>query len=168
MLRILGIDPGSRVMGYAVLVASAARAPVLTYVECGVLTANPEAPLEQRLGEIAAGLGEIIAELTPDVVAMEDIFTCKNARAALMLGQARGAAMATCGLAGLRVYAYPPATVKQAVTGRGRASKQQVGQMVRLLIGLRKDPRADAADALAVAVAHAHIRRDMELHRRVA
>lgn len=162
MPRILGIDPGSRVMGYAVLDGSDSRVPRLTYVECGVVTADEAAPLEQRLAEIARGLDEVIRELSPEVVAMEDIFTCKNARTALALGQARGAAMTACGLAGLRVYAYPPAMVKQAVTGHGRAEKTQVASMVRTLVGLKVVPRADAADALAVAVAHAHIRRDRE------
>jgi crossover junction endodeoxyribonuclease RuvC len=161
--RILGIDPGSRVTGYAVLACADGRGvPRLEYVECGVITADEAAPLEKRFAEIARGLEEVIRELTPDVVAMEDVFTCKNARTALALGQARGAAMTACGLAGLRVFAYAPALVKQAVTGHGRAPKPQVASMVKAIIGLRSEPRADAADALAVAVAHAHIRKDRE------
>ena len=87
---------------------------------------------------------------------MEDVFTAHNARSALALGHARGVALAAAGRAGLPVSAYPPAVVKRAVTGRGAAPKEQVALMVRALVGLRTVPRADAADALAVAVAHAH------------
>src|SRR5205814_10644923 len=127
------------------------------YVECGVLAADRGDPIERRLAEIARGLREVIDELRPDVAAVEDVFSAVNPRTALALGQARGAAIAMVGMAGLSVYAYPPALVKQAVTGRGRAGKEQVALMVRALLGLRRAPRADAADALAVAVAHAHI-----------
>jgi crossover junction endodeoxyribonuclease RuvC len=158
-VRILGIDPGSRVLGYAVLDCDDAARKKLRYVECGVVEAGRGEPLERRLAEIAQGLEDVIRELQPETVAAEDVFAAANARSALLLGQARGAALAVCGRAGLRVYAYPPAVVKQAVTGRGRAPKSQVARMVQVLVGLRKVPRADAADALAVAVAHAHMRR---------
>jgi crossover junction endodeoxyribonuclease RuvC len=158
-VRILGLDPGSRVLGYGV-VDSDAQGGRLRYVECGVLEARRGAPLETRLAEIAAGLEEVIAELRPEAAAAEDMFTAVNVRSALALGQARGAALAICGRAGLRVYGYAPAVVKQAVTGRGRAPKAQVARMVQALVGLKQLPRSDAADALAVAVAHAHIRKD--------
>ena len=98
-------------------------------------------------------------QLRPDVMAAEDVFFAVNARSALALGQARGAALAIAGMARLRVFAYSPAVVKQAVTGRGRAPKLQVAEMVRALLGLKRLPRADAADALAVAVAHAQLGR---------
>jgi crossover junction endodeoxyribonuclease RuvC len=151
-MRILGIDPGSRVLGYAVVDAGAR----LGYVECGVLTAPARHPLEKRLAELSSGLEEIIAELRPDEVAVEDVFTSRNARSALALGHARGVVLAVAGRAGLRVSAYAPARVKLAVTGRGRAPKEQVARMVRALMGMTTLPRADAADALAVAVAHAN------------
>jgi crossover junction endodeoxyribonuclease RuvC len=154
-MRILGIDPGSRVLGYAVLDTGAGRR--LRYVECGVVEATRGARLERRLAEIASGLEEVIAELTPEAVAAEDVFSAVNARSALLLGQARGAALAVCGRAGLLVHSYSPAVVKKAVTGSGRAPKSQVARMVQVLVGLRREPRADAADALAVAVAHAQI-----------
>jgi crossover junction endodeoxyribonuclease RuvC len=164
-VRILGVDPGSRVLGYAVIESRPGRGLLgeLRYVECGVIQAKETDSLEQRLGEIATGLREVIEELRPSVVAAEDVFFSKNARSALALGQARGAALAIAGMAGLRVFAYPPAMVKQAVTGQGRAAKTQVGQMIRVLLGLKRDPRPDAADALAVAVAHAQIRRDLKV-----
>jgi crossover junction endodeoxyribonuclease RuvC len=159
VLRILGIDPGSRITGYAVITASADPSPRLTYVECGVVEADPDDPIERRLGEIASGLREVVAELAPQVVAMEDIFHGKNVRSMVALAQARGAAMVAVAQAGLSVCAYPPAKVKLAVTGRGRAGKDQVGMMVRGLLGLRRAPRVDATDALAVAVTHALMRR---------
>lgn len=150
-MRILGIDPGSRVCGYGVIEL---RAGTLVYIECGVLTAPEARPMEQRLGEIATGLREVIAELAPAVVAIEDVFSHQNVRSALALAQARGMALAVAGLAGLAVASYPPASVKKAVSGSGRADKGQVARMVQALIGLRQLPRADATDALAVAITH--------------
>jgi crossover junction endodeoxyribonuclease RuvC len=152
-MRVLGVDPGSRVCGYGVIVVDGPRR--YRYVECGVLTAPARAPAEARLGEIARCLGELIAEIAPDALAVEDVFSHQNVRSALALAQARGTILAVAGMAGLPVFSYAPALVKQAVTGRGRASKDQVARMVRVLIGLRRTPRADAADALAVAIAHA-------------
>jgi crossover junction endodeoxyribonuclease RuvC len=153
--RVLGIDPGSRVTGYAVITVGVGPSPVLGYVECGVIEATVSAPLAVRLGEIVRGLSEIIRELEPTVVAVEDVFFGKNVRSMIALAQARGAAIAACDLEDLAVTAYAPAQVKLAVTGRGRAGKPQVSAMVRGLLGLRGAPRADATDALAVAVAHA-------------
>jgi len=160
-MRILGIDPGSRLLGYAVVDATAAG---LRYVECGVLEARRTAPIERRLAEIAAGLEEVVGELHPEQAAVEEVFSAVNVRAALALGQARGVVLAVCGRAGISVSGYSPAVVKQAVTGRGRAPKPQVAHMVQVLLGLRREPRADAADALAVAVAHAHLYKDIRRH----
>jgi crossover junction endodeoxyribonuclease RuvC len=126
----------------------------MRYVECGVLTAPADRAMEQRLGEIARGLKEVIAELAPQIVAVEDVFVHQNARSGLALAQARGMALAVIGLAGLGVASYPPASVKKAVSGSGRADKDQVARMVQALIGLRSLPRADATDALAVAITH--------------
>lgn len=150
-MRILGVDPGSRVCGYGVIDECDGA---LAYVECGVLTAPEDRPMEQRLGEIARGLREVIAELSPGVVAVEDVFTYQNPRSALALAQARGMALAVIGLAGLRVTSYAPALVKKALTGSGTAGKEQLARMVQALIGLRSLPRADASDALAVAITH--------------
>lgn len=150
-MRILGLDPGSRYCGYGVIDDEAGQ---LRYVECGVLSAPESKPMEVRLGEIARGLREVIEELAPQIVAVEDVFTHQNPRSALALAQARGMALAVIGLAGLRVSSYPPAVVKKAVTGAGAADKGQVARMVQALIGLRTLPRADATDALAVAITH--------------
>ncbi len=157
-MRILGLDPGSRVCGYGVIDA---RGDQMTYVECGLLTAPDERPMEQRLGEIARGLREVIGELAPEVVAVEDVFSHQNPRSALALAQARGMALAVVGLAGLAVASYAPALVKKAVSGSGRADKSQIARMVQALIGLRSLPRADATDALAVAITHGRRLRPM-------
>lgn len=155
-MRILGLDPGSRVCGYGVIDE---RGGKLAYVECGVLTAPEDRPMEQRLGELARGLREVIGELAPEVVAVEDVFTHQNARSALALAHARGMALAVIGLCGLAVASYAPALVKKAISGSGRADKAQVARMVQAVIGLRSLPRADATDALAVAITHGrHVR----------
>lgn len=150
-MRILGLDPGSRICGYGVIDVEGRD---MRYVECGILTAPAERSMEQRLGEIACGLKEVIVELAPQIVAVEDVFVHQNARSGLALAQARGMALAVIGLAGLVVASYPPASVKKAVSGSGKADKDQVARMVQALIGLKSLPRADATDALAVAITH--------------
>lgn len=129
----------------------------LHYVECGVITAPEHHRAEQRLGEIARGLGEVVDELGPTVVAIEDVFARINIRSALALAQARGMALAVVGLRGLAVASYTAPLVKKMITGRGRAGKDQVAQMVAVLVKLRTPPRADAADALALAITHARV-----------
>ncbi len=159
-MRILGLDPGSRVCGYGVIDVGDGGPSIrneMRYVECGILTAPAERSMEQRLGEIACGLREVIAELAPNVVAVEDVFVHQNARSGLALAQARGMVLAVVGLAGLSVASYPPASVKKSVSGSGKADKDQVARMVQALIGLKSLPRADATDALAVAITHGSI-----------
>ena len=164
-MRILGLDPGSRVCGYGVVEELGSE---LRYVECGVLTARESKPMEERLGEIARGLREVIDELSPREVAVEDVFVQHNARSALALAQARGMALAIVGLAGLRVCSYPPALVKRTVAGSGAAPKDQIARMVQALIGLRSLPRADATDALAVAITHGRARRTEKMLEKVS
>jgi crossover junction endodeoxyribonuclease RuvC len=155
---VLGVDPGSRICGYGLVAVGAGRGPAgrYRYLECGVLTAPADAPMEMRLGEIARWLTDVVTELRPTAVAVEDVFAKINIRSALALAQARGMVLAVAGMAGLQVFSYPPSVVKKTVTGRGRASKEQVASMVQALTGLRRPPRADAADALAVAITHCH------------
>jgi crossover junction endodeoxyribonuclease RuvC len=150
---ILGIDPGSRVTGYGVIEAVAPGKN--RYLECGVLRVDRRAPISDRLVEIAENLREVMAEYTPGCAAIEDVYFHKNPRSALLLGQARGALLLVIAQAGLDVYSYPPAAVKKAVVGRGRAPKAQVAQMVQALCKLQAPPQSDAADALAVALCHA-------------
>ena len=154
--RILGIDPGTRYFGYGVIerLAAAPRNRV-RYIECGVIEPKRSGALAARLGEIWVGLVEIIEELKPDVVAVEGVFHGVNARSALQLGHCRGVALATAGARALPVHEYAPATVKRAVAGNGAATKHQVQAMVLALCHLKRAPKLDASDALAVAICHA-------------
>ena len=152
VVRILGIDPGLRVTGFGVLEC---KGQVLTYVTSGVVRTQ-DAPLPARLKTILDSLAEVIARHTPDQVAVEQVFVNVNPRSTLQLGQARGAAICAAVARGLPVAEYTALQVKQAVVGNGHAAKEQVQEMVRRLLGLAGDPSADAADALACAICHAH------------
>jgi crossover junction endodeoxyribonuclease RuvC len=156
-VRVLGVDPGSRVVGYGLVEVDATRAgpEAMRYVECGVIVPAAGAPFATRLKEIAAELRAVIAELGPEVVAVESVFQKHNVQSALKLGQARGVVLLCAAEAGVAIHEYAPARVKKAVTGRGAAGKPQVQEMVRALLHLRRSPRPDAADALAVALCHA-------------
>lgn len=149
---ILGIDPGSRFTGYAGLQQ---RGRQLSVIRSGTIALKERDHMAARLGRLLGELDLLIDELKPDVMALEDIFTHRNARSALVLGQARGVALAAAGQRGLPVEAYPPASVKRAVTGNGRASKEQIQRMVRVLLTLQDAPGADEADAMAVGICHA-------------
>jgi len=152
MRRILGIDPGLRVTGFGVLEAHGNE---LTYVSSGCIRAVGTS-LPVRLGVIVRDLAHVIAELQPTEVAVEKVFVNVNPNSTLLLGQARGAAIAAAVLAGLPVTEYTAGQVKQAVVGKGRALKPQVQEMVRRLLALPGIPASDAADALAAAICHAH------------
>ncbi len=149
---ILGIDPGSRATGWGIVRPLGTR---LVLVGCGVVRLDPGADVATRLLVIATRVRQVVDEHKPTHAAIEDVFVNRDPRAALKLGQARGAAMVALAAAGLPVGTYPPAVVKRAVTGSGRADKSQVGRMVRALLGLERVPATDAADALAVAICHA-------------
>lgn len=112
--------------------------------------------LPPRLGRIFTEVGQLVSEYAPDVLAIEQVFVAKNAASALTLGHARGAAITACVQAGLDVFEYTPRAVKLAVVGTGGADKAQVQHMMRMLLGLTKSPPSDAADALAIALCHAH------------
>ena len=152
-MRILGIDPGSRHLGYGVV--ERVGPGRVRYVECGVLEPARTDALPLRLAELARGLREILDELAPDVVAVEGVFHGKNARSALQLGHSRGVALAAAGERALTVFEYAPATIKRTVAGNGAAGKPQVSAMVRALCALKRTPKLDASDALAVAICHA-------------
>jgi crossover junction endodeoxyribonuclease RuvC len=152
--RVLGIDPGSRKTGWGVIdVLHQERK--LVHVDNGALFLDTKADLSARLLELSRALAQVIETHRPTCSAVEDVYVAKGARSALILGQARGAAVATLGLHGLTVESHTAAQVKARVTGRGRASKEQVAEMVCVLLGLPEHPFEDAADALAVAVCHA-------------
>jgi crossover junction endodeoxyribonuclease RuvC len=154
MMKIFGIDPGSERTGYGCVERSGSRHQLVT---CGVIVAPASATFPQRLGHIHAMLRRLLAECRPDCVAVENIFYARNVRSALKLGHARGVALLAASEAGLAVVEYAPAEIKRAVVGYGRAEKPQIGQMVKLLLGLERAPSPhDVADALAVAICHLH------------
>jgi crossover junction endodeoxyribonuclease RuvC len=150
--RILGIDPGSRVTGYGIVDSDGVRT---AWVASGCIRLG-DGDMAGRLGAIFAEVQALARRYEPRELAIEQVFVSRNAAAALKLGQARGAAICAAVSAGLSVSEYAPRAVKQAVVGTGRAEKLQVQHMVRLILRLDAEPPADAADALAVALAHAH------------
>ena len=152
MAIILGIDPGSRVTGYGLINAVGNK---LEYVGCGCIRTETEA-LPQRLKIIHAELCDVIERFSPQQSAVEEVFMGRNASAALKLGQARGAAMVACLSHELPVAEYSARKVKQAVVGNGAADKVQVQHMVKALLSISDNISEDAADALAVAICHAH------------
>jgi len=153
-VRIFGVDPGSAHTGYGCIDTSGGRHRILA---CGALSPPAQSAFAEKLRTIHDGLAALIAEHRPETVAIEDLFYARNARSALKLGHVRGVVMLAASEAGLPVVEYAPAEVKRAVVGYGRAEKQQVQQMVGLLLGLEPPPsRLDVTDALAVAVCHAH------------
>ncbi len=151
MTTIIGIDPGSRHTGYGIICGEGSR---VRHLASGTIHVPPRHSLPQRLGFIHSRLGRIIDEWKPVECAVEDVFFSKNARSALVLGQARGAAVLAGINAGLEIFEYSPLQIKQAVVGYGRAEKGQVMQMMKVLLGLRVDLNEHAADALAVAICH--------------
>ena len=152
MAIILGIDPGSRVTGYGLINAVGNK---LEYVGCGCIRTQTQ-DLPQRLKIIHAELIKVIEQFSPQESAVEEVFMGRNASAALKLGQARGAAMVACLSSALPVAEYSARKVKQAVVGNGAADKAQVQHMVKALLSISDNIAEDAADALAVAICHAH------------
>ncbi len=150
-MRVLGIDPGSRITGYAIVEQQGSR---LFHLDNGAIFTDKASDFPGRLKMIFEGIVKVLSEYSPDSVAVEDIFFSTNVRSALKLGQARGAAIAAVVNAGLPVYEYTALQVKQAVVGEGKAAKEQVQRMVKVLLGLPEVAQADASDALAVAICH--------------
>ncbi len=150
---ILGIDPGSRATGYGLIEQQGNH---LRHLDNGAIMTRSETPLADRLDRIYTQLEELIQQFTPDAVAVEQVFVAKNPASALKLGHARGIALLAGVRAGLPVAEYTALQVKSAVVGYGRASKSQVQQMTRTLLALPEIAQEDAADALAVAICHAH------------
>ena len=160
-VRILGIDPGLRALGYGVIESVGRQARPIDY---GVIETSSKQPLNERLKIISDGLEAIIEKHQPDRMVFEKLLYCKNVSVALLLGQARGAAIVAGARMDLPMSEFNPTEIKSAVVGRGRASKEQVQKMVQLLLSLPEIPEPDhAADALAAALTYVHSRPVNEL-----
>ena len=151
--RILGIDPGLRVTGFGVIELHGKQ---LVYVASGCIKSNDKESLPTRIKTLFVGISEVIATYAPNQAAVEKVFVNVNPQSTLLLGQARGAALSALVHGDLPVAEYTALQVKQAVVGQGKATKDQVQHMVIRLLNLAGAPTADAADALACAIAHAH------------
>jgi crossover junction endodeoxyribonuclease RuvC len=151
---ILGLDPSLTSTGWGVIRSQGAR---IAHVANGQIKTDPAAPMAERLAALQAGMAAVIAAHAPDRAAAEEIFVNKNPQSTLKLAQARGAVLAACGAAGLTVNEHATRLVKKAVTGTGAAEKQQVAAMVKVLLPAVQIAGSDAADALAVAIADAHL-----------
>ena len=151
--RILGVDPGTRVAGWALIEATGNRSRLVGFDVLRMRTDD----MPTRLRDLADGLRAVIAAQRPTAIAVETQFFGKNAASALTVGMARGVALLVAAESGVPIHEYTPATVKKAVVGNGNASKHQVAAMVRVILGLAEVPKpADVTDAIAIALAHAH------------
>lgn len=153
-MKILGIDPGYAIVGYGVVdyIGNKFRA-----IDYNKITTEAKTPLPDRLKIIYNELNEVIEKHKPDVIAVEELFFNNNAKTAISVGQGRGVVLLCAALTELPLFEYTPLQIKQAVVGYGRAEKAQVQQMVKILLNLEKIPKPDdVADALAVAICHAH------------
>lgn len=149
--RILGIDPGTIKTGYGLVEVNGRNILALDY---GVFSVRRSLPVAERLLSMYGSLSKKFSALKPDAVIVEDVFFGKNFRSAVRIGEARSIVMLVAAQNKLEVHSYPPATIKQAVVGNGRASKQQVQRMVKTILGLREVPGEDAGDALAAVICH--------------
>ena len=153
-MKVFGIDPGSARTGYGCVQSDGTRHRLIA---CGAITSPASSSFQEKLKTIHAELATLIAQHQPDCVAIENLFHAINAQSALKLGHARGVAMLAAVEAGVPIFEYSPAEVKQSVVGYGRAEKRQVQSMIQLLLGLAAPPAPfDASDALAIAVCHLH------------
>ncbi len=152
-MRVLGIDPGSVKCGYGVISADRGKT---AYITSGTIAPVPTKPLHERLRHVHEGLVEVIRSARPDVVVVEKIFYAKSVRAAMSLGYARGMALLAAASEGLPLHECSPLEVKKAVVGYGKAEKDQVQKMVRLILGLTVPLTPDSADALALALCYAN------------
>ena len=151
-MRIIGIDPGTGILGFGVIDFTNGKAKMVT---AGVITTPAHTPLDERLEEIFDGLTDIIAETQPGVMSIEKLFFAQNVTTAMSVSHARGVAMLTGRKAKLPIFEYTPQQIKQTLTGYGKADKKQVQEMVRLQLGLKEVPKPDdCADALAAAITY--------------
>lgn len=149
-MRILGIDPGSRITGYGVIDTATGR---VTYVGSGCIR-TAKGKLPERLSEIYHGISDVINHHQPNIAVVEEVFMSVNPQSALKLGHARGSAICACAASGIKIYEYSARAIKKTITGNGAATKEQVQYMVQMLLTLTDQPAEDEADALAGALTH--------------
>ena len=154
-VTVLGIDPGSRCLGWGVV---REESGVLRLVDCGTIKAKSK-DFSQRIGEIYCALSAIVESHAPDEAGIESVFTHKNVLSALKLGQARGAAIAACAAHAVPVFDYEPTLIKKSIVGTGKAEKTQVSFMVARILGVREEWEPDTSDALGCAICHLNSRR---------
>ena len=155
MGRIIGIDPGLQKTGWGIIEASGSS---LRFVDCGLIKPNPKSEMAERLQFLSEELTQVLTQYEPKTAAIEDTFVNQNPTTSLKLGMARGALMLTLAQYGLDVSEYAPNKIKKSVVGQGHAAKDQMGMMVKVLLPSCGSPSEDEADALAIAITHAHYR----------
>ncbi len=155
-MRILGIDPGTGIMGFGVVDVDSDKAHNFALVDAGVITTPPHTPHDERLEDIYNSLNEIIKATKPDAFSIERLFFVRNITTAMSVAEARGVALLAARQHKLPIFEYTPMQIKQTLTGYGKADKKQVQEMVRVQLGLKEVPKPDdCADALATAMTHA-------------
>lgn len=163
-MRILGIDPGTGILGFGVIDVDNANTKTFTMVDAGVITTPAHTPHDERLEDIFNGLTEIIEATKPDACSIEKLFFTKNVTTAMSVAEARGVAILVARQHQVPIFEYTPPQIKQTLTGYGKADKKQVQEMVRLQLGLKDIPKPDdCADALAAAITHAIMARTAAL-----
>ena len=155
-MRVIGIDPGTRVCGYGVIES---RNGEITHIASGIISPASVLPIPDRLKIIYNGILGAIEEHSPDIMSVEDIFFSKNVKSAIKLGEARGVALLAASSAGISIYEYAPTKVKLALTGRGRANKTEVQKMISKILGVSEFETEDESDAVAIALCHIHLSR---------
>ncbi|OGQ05212.1 MAG: crossover junction endodeoxyribonuclease RuvC [Deltaproteobacteria bacterium RIFCSPLOWO2_01_44_7] len=153
---ILGVDPGTRFTGYG-LIEKNGRG--IQHIDNGLIAPSSKMEIPLRLKQIFEGIQKLIQQFSPSEIALEDVFMAKNVKSSLKLGYARGVVMLAAAIQGVSVYEYPPAQVKQAITGFGQATKEQMQKMVKIHLKLKEVAQEDATDALAVALCHCQTKR---------
>jgi len=163
-MRILGIDPGTGILGFGVIEISDVRSSGFTLVDAGVVRTPPHTAHDERLEDIFKSLTEIIETTKPDACSIEKLFFSRNITTAMTVAEARGVAILAARLHGLPIFEYTPPQIKQTLTGYGKADKKQVQEMVRVQLGLKEVPKPDdCADALAAAITYAVMKKATEV-----
>ena len=163
-MRILGIDPGTGILGFGVVEVDDMRTGSFTMIDAGVVRTAPLTPHDERLEDIYKSLTEIIETNKPDVCSIEKLFFSRNITTAMTVAEARGVAILAARLHGMPIFEYTPPQIKQTLTGYGKADKKQVQEMVRVQLGLKEVPKPDdCADALAAAITYAVMKRTNEV-----